>query len=204
MITSSLSNHLLSKQNSQAKFLSICKLKPIMISNCYFKFYLHSSYLDLYRDRKEINKEVLLDRLKLVDPFDYKKLYEKRKVPPALHRPHKRHHPTWYKATYFKKDFMLGPYRGLRNESAIQPLKNNADLDYPMWPMAKSLVLPMFYPYKDGKQKRIKDTKWVLPAKHHPSLRDEDEHIRENREEELKEDLKNVKEVTDSVLSRKL
>lgn len=158
-------------------------------------------YLDLYRDPKEIKKEVLLERLKSIDPFDYKKNFVEPKVPPAYHRylKERRDYPVWYAATLFKKDKKLGPYRLLRNDSAILPLGNNADLDYPIWPFSEKHRLPMFYPYKNSNRKLIKDTKWVLPAKDHPHIREEDEDIHQVRRDELKEDLANLREVTQSV-----
>lgn len=93
-------------------------------------------YLDHYRDMKDINEQVLLERLKEVDPFDYKDQYEPPKVPPtAFLEPVKP--PDWMQSVRFKKLNKIGLWRGLRPASATIPLNNNVDLDYPIRPIEK-------------------------------------------------------------------
>lgn len=91
-------------------------------------------YLDHYRSKKSINEQVLLERLKGVDPFDYKDQYVPPDVPPTAF-PNICRTPSWMYNVNLKKKFKLGYWRGLRPASAILPLNNNADLDYPEFPV---------------------------------------------------------------------
>lgn len=129
-------------------------------------------FMDHYRDPKEIEERVLLERLKTVDPFDYKDQYVKPRVPPTVFE-EKYGYPTWMRTHWFKKKARLGLYRGLRPASAILPLNNNADLDYPVRPLASSRKnlpgFPNLYPAKP-KIKRIKDLPYSKPANEHTNV----------------------------------
>jgi len=83
--------------------------------------------MDLYRDQKEINKQVLIERLKRIHPFEYKNLLKPSKLPATIHQV-SRKVPSWYLSTIWKRRNKLGPFRYLRNASAILPLENNFDL----------------------------------------------------------------------------
>lgn len=93
--------------------------------------------LDYERDKKDINEQVLLERLKSVDPYDYKDQYVPPKVPPTVFQDEKRS-PDWMTNVLFKKKNKIGYWRGLRPASAVLPLDNNADLDYPIRPVESS------------------------------------------------------------------
>lgn len=215
MSTFNLSKLWPNKIYSLVEFLSMCKCSSVpsftilllYISLCFRLIFnncpenltpnllsLSFSYLDLYRDPKEIKKEVLLERLKDIDPFDYSKTLKESKIPWEITND-KHEYPKWYWTTLFKRSHKLGPYRALRNPSAILPLNNNADLDYPKWPFAEKFRLPLTYPYKGGRKKALKYTKWVLPLKDHPHIREYDEDINQTRRDEMKEDLETVKSI---------
>lgn len=67
------------------------------------------SYLDKYRDPKEIGKEILLKRFQNVHPF--------KEEPPRPKYPniywHLRKTPSWMKNEIFKERLRIGKYRGL-------------------------------------------------------------------------------------------
>jgi hypothetical protein len=127
-------------------------------------------FMDHYRDPKEINEKVLLERLKTVDPFDYKDQYVPPKVPPTVFRDEKI--PSWMYSVMFKKKNKIGYWRGLRPASVTIPLNNNADLDYPIRPIVPSKKsLPGFpnqYPAK-ARVKLLKDLPYSKPANEIPS-----------------------------------
>lgn len=146
--------------------------------------------MDLYRDQKEINKQVLIERLKMIHPFEYKNLLKPSKLPATIHQV-SRKVPSWYLSTIWKRRNKLGPFRYLRNASAILPLENNFDLDYPIWPHSSKLAKPMRYPFRNTSAVAHKDSKWVIPLKDHPSIRLEDEDIKSLREQEKKRRFRN-------------
>jgi hypothetical protein len=118
-------------------------------------------------------KDVLLERLKSVNPYDYEKEFDKPRLP-YIH-PFPRDMPSWVKASVIKKRGKIGIYRGLRPHSAIEPFDNNADLDRPKWPRIHESVQPlnMPLPYPDGhrRPKPLRDTEWVKPPHEHPTYR---------------------------------
>lgn len=77
-------------------------------------------YLDRYRDKKEINKEVLLKRLKMVEPFK-----EEPPMPkyPCLHKP-EGYRFSWQRQDFRLQRLRLGKYRGLRPHS-VYPQEDN-------------------------------------------------------------------------------
>lgn len=102
-------------------------------------------YLDYRRDPKEINQQVLLERMKKVDPFDgYKDQYVPPKVPETVFDDGKI--PSWMHTVMLKKKNKVGYWRGLRPASATLPLDNNADLDDPLRPAPPSHVIPPEFP----------------------------------------------------------
>lgn len=102
-------------------------------------------YLDYRRDKKEVNQQVLLERLRKTDPFDgYKNQYVPPKVPETVFDDEKM--PSWMNAVMFKKRNKVGYWRGLRPASALLPLDNNADLDYPLRPREASSRVPPEFP----------------------------------------------------------
>ena len=109
-------------------------------------------------------------------------------MPPSIHRI-PRTVPSWYLSTIWKRRNKLGAFRYLRNSSAIIPLENNVELDYPIWPHSSKLLKPMRYPYRVTNAKPRKESKWILPFKDHPTVRLEDEDIKSIREEEKKKDI---------------
>lgn len=138
------------------------------------------SYLDSFRDPKDISKSVLLDRLKMVNPFEsYKteRLYptfEGRPRLPHIH-PISLDTPEWMRQNIRKKRAFVGRFRGLRPASATLPYNNNADLDAPLWPRINPDINPLNVPnpYPDGKRrpKNVKQTLWAKPLNEHHSLR---------------------------------
>ncbi|GFS80142.1 39S ribosomal protein L38, mitochondrial [Nephila pilipes] len=77
-------------------------------------------YLDRYRDPKEIKKEVLLKRLKTIEPFK-----EEPPMPkyPALHKP-ENYIFSWQKKDMLNERLRLGKYRDLRPHS-VYPQEDN-------------------------------------------------------------------------------
>lgn len=86
-----------------------------------------NNYLDRYRDQKEIQKEVLLERLNNLDPFDYEKAIENPELPANIHKV-SWNTPSWIKATFWKRNNRYGKFRGLRAPSALRAHNNNEDL----------------------------------------------------------------------------
>ena len=70
---------------------------------------LYFSYLDKYRDKKEINEQVLKEKLKITSPF--KPQPPKPKYPNIFHQ--ENHVPFWYKEEQTAKRFREGKYKGL-------------------------------------------------------------------------------------------
>lgn len=84
-------------------------------------------YLDRFRDPKEISKEVLLERLKSLDPFDCDSAIKDPELPPNIHKlPWDT--PSWLKDTIWKRNNRVGRFRGLRAASALRAHNNNPDL----------------------------------------------------------------------------
>lgn len=138
--------------------------------------------MDHFRDPKEISKEVLLERLKSINPlesYDTKKMYPDYRGRPKFPHIHSLDEkfliPDWLKSSAAHKRSLCGRYRGMRAASAILPHNNNADLDDPKWPRISPDVLPLNCPnpYPDGKRrpKPLRLTKWVIPLPEHHSLR---------------------------------
>lgn len=157
-------------------------------------------YLDAYRDPKEMNKEAILERLKEIDPFDYKTIIHPPKLPPNIHPrvPGSNERfavPSWAWNNIWKKRNKLGRWRHLRNVSAIRPLNNNEDLDYPIWPFAAALRYPSRYPWRHGVRRPHRESKWVIPLNEQPSLRIQDDDIKAQRREEAQRDLKELEKV---------
>lgn len=146
-------------------------------------------YLDYHRDKKDINKQVLLERLKNIDPFNYRDQYIAPKVPADIH---KENVPDWMKMTVWKKNNKLGYWRGLRPASALLPLNNNADLDQPCRPLPSSNKAPFLRPnpYPGGpKIKAVKDLPYSKTnANEQPSvfiMPDHEIHLSETERKEL-------------------
>ena len=84
-------------------------------------------YLDRFRDPKEIEKEVLLERLNSLDPFDCESAIKEPDLPPNIHKlPWGL--PSWLKSSIWKRNNRFGKFRGLRAPSALIPHNNNPDL----------------------------------------------------------------------------
>lgn len=136
-------------------------------------------YLDNFRDPKEIAKDVLLERLASVHPYQYKDTFKPNKIPPNIYKI-SPDTPDWLKANIRKRRDKTGIFRGLRPSSAIQPLNNNADLDKPKFPLFNTdkhpLNLPIYYPDGHRRPKPLKDTLWVKPPNEHPTFRLELQH----------------------------
>lgn len=152
-------------------------------------------FLDHYRDKKEINEQVLLERLKSVDPFDYKDQYVPPKVPPTVFK--EENLPSWMNIVMFKKKNKVGYWRGLRPASATLPLDNNADLDYPLRPIESSKKqppgFPNLYPAKI-KYKQLKDLPYSKPANEHEAVYIQDDHeIHLDKVKEMMKEFKPVK-----------
>lgn len=101
-------------------------------------------FLDHNRSKKSINEQVLLERMKIIDPFDYKDQYVPPKVPPTVFSDDNI--PSWMNNVMFKKKNKIGYWRGLRPTSVSLPLDNNADLDYPIRPISSSKKQPPGFP----------------------------------------------------------
>ncbi|UXI23153.1 hypothetical protein NH340_JMT09096 [Sarcoptes scabiei] len=154
-------------------------------------------YLDMFRDPKEMSKEVLLERLKSIDPlksYDTSLMYPSWSGQPELPHiyPISKDVPDWYKSVIRQKRAHLGRFRGLRASSAILPLNNNADLDRPLTPRASPKYRPLHVPnpYPDGKRrpKLLKDTQWAIPIPKHHSLRVEfPDNLNESDREKLEQ-----------------
>lgn len=139
-----------------------------------------SRYLDNFRDPKELTKEVLIERLKSINPlqsYETEKMYSGWEGKPKLPHIHpiSKETPDWYKSTIIKKRAQSGRWRGLRPVSAILPHDNNADLDNPKWPRISADKLPLNCPnpYPDGQRrpKPLRDTLWSKPLPDHHSIR---------------------------------
>lgn len=127
-------------------------------------------YLDNFRDPKELNKEVLLDRLKDLNPFDYSKQYEVDPLPNAYGEI-RDIQPTWIQATVWKRRNRVNQFRGLRPASARIPLNNNPDLDFPIWPPPRRNSILNKFPEYVKRPKPLRVTKWILPPNEHPQYR---------------------------------
>ena len=86
-----------------------------------------NNYLDRFRDPKEIEKEVLLERLQAINPFDCENAIKDPELPLNIHKI-SRDTPSWIKSTMWKRNNRFGKFRGLRASSAIRPHNNNDDL----------------------------------------------------------------------------
>jgi hypothetical protein len=129
-----------------------------------------NSYLDHFRDSKEIAKEVLLERLQQVRPFDYHRQIQPSPLPANIYKiPHDS--PSWLRSSIWKRRNRLGAFRALRPASALQAHNNNADLDNPMWPHPSRLEVAMRYPFEKRAPVPLRQTKWSLPPQEHPHLR---------------------------------
>lgn len=128
-------------------------------------------FLDHERDTKEINEQVLLERLKEVDPYDYKDQYVPPKVPPTVFED--KNIPSWMVNVMFKKKNKIGYWRGLRPVSATLPLNNNADLDYPIRPIVPSSKVPPGHPnqyLQNNRKKMHKDMPTSKPVNEHEAV----------------------------------
>lgn len=138
--------------------------------------------LDHARNKKEINEQVLLERLKSVNPFDYKDQYVPPKVPPTVFQDDVENLPSWMHQVMFKKKNKVGYWRGLRPASAILPLNNNADLDYPLRPVESSKKKPPHFPNSYDhhvvtyKRRLIREMAYSKPPNEHQSVYVEDDH----------------------------
>lgn len=134
-------------------------------------------FLDYGRKKKDINEQVLLERLKSVDPTNYKDQYVPPRVPPTVFEEEERI-PSWMANVLMKKKNKIGYWRGLRPASAILPLDNNADLDYPIRPIPSSRKIPPEHPnqYTVGKRKPIKNLPLSKPANEHQAVFIQDDH----------------------------
>ncbi|XP_015918538.1 large ribosomal subunit protein mL38 [Parasteatoda tepidariorum] len=83
-------------------------------------------YLDRYRDPKEVKKEVLLKRLKTVDPFK-----EEPPMPkyPCLHKPD-NYRFSWQRLDILKERLRQGKYRDLRPHSVYPQEDDNHKKNY--------------------------------------------------------------------------
>ena len=105
------------------------KFFPIQVHNPAFREMYHSllnchfsRYLDHYRDKKDINKEVILQRIKDVHPFGYRKQMQPRKFPNIVAMP--RLVPSWMKSGRWKKRNL---YRAsIKHSGALPPLSASA------------------------------------------------------------------------------
>lgn len=160
-------------------------------------------YLDHSRDKKDINKQVLLERLKSIDPTSsYNDQYVPPKVPQTIHQD-ELSQPHWMKNVLFKKINKIGYWRGLRPASALLPLNNNADLDYPIRPLAPASKVPQGEPneYPHAiKYKPFKSLPHSKPVEEHDSVFIQETHeihldqayrmMKEYKSKELKKDPK--------------
>lgn len=138
-------------------------------------------YLDHKRNKKDINEQVLLERLKSVDPCDYKDQYVPPKVPETVfvEDPRKRTTPSWLNNVMWKKNNKLGYWRGLRPASATLPLANNADLDKPCRPLESADKRPLDEPNHYVGMPRVKlirDLAYSKPANEHEAIFIQDDH----------------------------
>jgi hypothetical protein len=126
-------------------------------------------YLDRYRETKELNKYALVERLKNVDPFNYKKEFEIDPIPNAYGKSWET--PSWIWSTIWKKRNRVGPWRNLRPASALIAHSNNADLDKPNRCVPHLLDIAQRYPDGKRRPKPIRETKWAIPPQDHPTYR---------------------------------
>lgn len=144
-----------------------------------------NSYLDRYRDKKELNKYALLERLKTVDPFDYKKQFEIDPLPNAYGIPKDK--PSWMWSSIWKKRNRYGNWRPMRPASALIAHNNNADLDSPKWPLPTRIEIAQRYPDSTRRPKPLRETKWGIPVHEHQTYRvDHVDQFKEIEEEEKK------------------
>lgn len=136
-----------------------------------------NSFLDRTRTKKSINEQVLLERLKNVDPLDYRDQYVPPIVAPTVFE--EKDHPSWMYTVNLKKKNRLGYWRGLRPASAILPLDNNADLDYPTRPLESSNKIPAEFPNlwrRIPRRQLLKDMPTNLPPNEHQSAFIQEDH----------------------------
>lgn len=134
-------------------------------------------FMDHYRDPKEINEKVLLERLKDVNPFDYKDQYVPPKVPETVFED--ENIPSWMNQVMFKKKNKIGYYRGLRPASVTIPLNNNADLDYPIRPVQSNRKVPPNYPNNypaKPRMKLLKNLPYSKPMSEQPNVYIQEDH----------------------------
>lgn len=144
-------------------------------------------YLDHRRNKKDINEQVLIERLKTVDPFNYKDQYLPPKVPETVfvQDPRKRETPSWLHNVNWKKNNKIGYWRGLRPASATLPLNNNADLDQPVRPLESAVKNPLDEPNRYigvRRKKLLRDLPYSKPSNEHESVyihEDHDIHLNE-------------------------
>lgn len=140
--------------------------------------------LDSERDQKDINEQVILARLKEIDPFEsYKDQYEKPRVPPTIHTDQTC--PSWMNNVNFKKQTKTGYWRGLRPASATLPLNNNTDLDRPIRPRKNELPEHHNVFNPRPRRKLLRNLPYSRPNEEHQSTL-----IQENHE--LEEDIQKI------------
>ena len=137
-------------------------------------------FLDHFRDKKEINRYTLLERLKSVDPFDYTSQFKQDPLPNAYLDEIRDIEPSWMQSVVWKKRNRIGPYRYLRPHSSKIPLDNNADLDKPIFPAPGLMDIPNKYPPNVKRWKPLRETKWATPPNEwpiysvgHPDMKDQ-------------------------------
>lgn len=123
-------------------------------------------YLDHYRDPKEISKQVLTERLKDLNPFDYSSQFEADPLPNAYGQI-RDIEPTWMQSTEWKRRNRVGPFRGLRPASG----RTDPDLEYAAWPPSRRHSILNVYPDNVRVKTPLRLTKWVLPPNEHPQYR---------------------------------
>jgi len=129
-----------------------------------------NTLLDHEANKKDINERVLLERLKSVDPTDYKDQYVPPRVPPTVFK--EEGLPSWMDTVMIKKKNKIGYWRGLRPASVLLPLDNNADLDTPIRPIASSRITPPGFPNlypKPYRHSKFKPSPTSKPANEHVS-----------------------------------
>lgn len=160
-------------------------------------------HLDHARDKKEINEQVLLERLKSIDvSSSYKSQYVPPRVPPTVFQD-EISQPHWMKNITFKKLNRVGYWRGLRPASALLPLDNNADLDHPIRPIVPATKAPPGEPNEYRGRPKIKSHKDMptsKPVEEHQAVYIQDSHeihlesVRKMMEEfQTKKDEKHLK-----------
>lgn len=151
--------------------------KPDIYSKAYPGRIPFNIFLDHCRDTKDINKQVLTERLSTIDPYEYKDQYVPPKVPPTVFADGEV--PSWMKMVLLKKRNRVGYWRGLRPASATIPLNNNADLDYPIRPLQSVKKHPPgFHNKYQGKpvKKLLKDLPYNKQLNEHRSVFIQEDH----------------------------